>query len=190
MNELHVIDVNVSFDTGICKAEDHGVRLKTGDYNSTKFVFNFDHFADGRKVLEMRNPSGKTVMMAEITDNEVLIGGKDENDEPCSILNEQGYYILEISLYGENSKLTSAFGEVYVEAQQVECEDIELPTPSIIDQINTDLAKLGNIINSMVFAQFDVDMTTGEVYAIVPDGFDDLDFSINVNGEMEMIIDE
>ncbi len=114
MNEIKV-KVNFAKKTLIKTGTD----LTVNDYNSTKLVFDFDR-QDGTKILEMINPSGELVLLENIKDNEVILTGKTEDGKDASLFTEEGQYIFEISLYEENSKLTSASGKLRVRAEQVE----------------------------------------------------------------------
>ena len=59
MNE---IKVKVNFKNRTIYKQ--GVDLTSGDYNSTKLLFEFDR-QDGRKVFEMKDPDGNLVLLAE-----------------------------------------------------------------------------------------------------------------------------
>ena len=162
---MNIIKVKVNFEKSICQAT--GIDLITGDYNSTKMVFDFVNNPSGVKVLEMKSPSDNLVYVGEIKNNEVILVGKkevttiheevtytkyiDENEniywydpesekiydnewveqsevylddlivvtEDVSLFNEDGTYIFEISLYGDNSKLTSVYSKIKVKPEQV-----------------------------------------------------------------------
>ena len=88
MNEIYI---RVNFSKG--NIEKTKEKLITGDYNSTKLIFEFDRY-DGIKVFEMKNPDGQLVMAQTITNNEIILVGEDENNHPASIFNKAGYYIL------------------------------------------------------------------------------------------------
>ena len=106
---MNVIDVKIDFKNGKCIKQ--GISVVTGDYNSTKVVFEFNEEAEnGRKVFEMKNPKDELVYADEIVNNEVvLVGEREENGETItySLFGEEGDYTFEVSLYGDNSKLTS-----------------------------------------------------------------------------------
>ena len=112
---MNIINVAIDFTNGTNTIT--GINLVTGDYASTKIVFSFDR-SDGRKVFELRNPSGQVVYAGDIVNNEVVLAG-EENGEVYSVFNEAGYYIYEVSLYNGNSKLTSAKGQLPVNKEQV-----------------------------------------------------------------------
>ena len=117
---MNIIKVNIDFEQGIC--QNRGISVVTGDYNSTKIVFDFnenvDESAATRKVFEMKNPSGELVYVDEIIDNEVVLVG-EEDDAMYSLFGEAGDYTFEVSLYGENSKLTSVCGYITAKEEQV-----------------------------------------------------------------------
>ena len=143
-----------------------GTSLTTGDYNSTKIIFEFDR-EDGRKVFEMINPNNELVFCDEIVNNEVILVGQAEvttihNDvtytkyiddqedvywydketetiyddefteatgitlddltivtEDASLFTMPGRYVFEISLYVDDSKLTSKSDYLDVKEEQV-----------------------------------------------------------------------
>lgn len=122
---MNIIKVNIDFEQGIC--QNKGISVVTGDYNSTKVVFDFienkeEESAATRKVFEMKNPSGELVYVDEIVNNEVvLVGYKEEEGEEVSysLFGEAGDYTFEVSLYGEDSKLTSVCGYITAKEEQV-----------------------------------------------------------------------
>lgn len=113
---MNIINVKVNFKNRTMYKQ--GVYLTSGDYNSTKMVFDFD-VQDGIKILEMKSPSGKLVLVTEIKNNEVILIGKTEDGNVASLFNETGDYVYEISLYDGESKLTSAFDKIKVKQEQV-----------------------------------------------------------------------
>lgn len=165
MNEIK-IKTNFTKRTCIVK----GVNLTSGDYNSTKLVFDFDR-QDGTKIFEMNNPSGDLLFMDEIKNNEVILVAKQDittkhNDityieykdnqnntyyydsesdklydsawtelavfnledytkqqRNVSLFSEAGKYTFEVSLYEEDSKLTSASGALTIKQSQVDIDD-------------------------------------------------------------------
>ena len=162
---MNIIKVKVNFEKGVCDTT--GINLITGDYNSTKMVFDFVNNPTGIKILEMKSPSDSLVYVGEIINNEVILVGKkpvttvheevtytkyvDNEDnvywydeetekiynsefveqqgisldsltivmEDASLFSEDGTYIFEISLYGDNSKLTSVYSKIKVKPEQV-----------------------------------------------------------------------
>lgn len=133
---MNIINVDINFKDGINKLT--GINLITGDYASTKMVFNFDRI-DGTKVLEMKNPSGQLVYDGEILNNEVLLCAVEEGHN-YSIFNQEGRYIYEVSLYKGDSKLTSVKGELPVQKEQVIIDgEIVEPYLPIFDQLMQDI---------------------------------------------------
>ena len=67
--------------------------------------------------------------------------------EKASIFTEEGNYIFEISLYEDDSKLTSASGKIKVKAEQVKIDDnMVTPYIPIFDELMQDVeTALGNI---------------------------------------------
>lgn len=90
MNEYYV---NVSFETGKIKSDLK--RLVQNDYNSTKINFTFDK--EGRVLFKMLYPD-KTEYVTDIQNNELIFG--------AGILNQEGDYEYEISLYTKDGRLT------------------------------------------------------------------------------------
>ena len=118
---MNIIKVNIDFEQGIC--QNKGISVVTGDYNSTKVVFDFtengeEESAATRKVFEMKNPSGELVYVDEIVNNEVILVGEEDNTM-YSLFGEAGDYTFEVSLYGEDSKLTSVCGYITAKEEQV-----------------------------------------------------------------------
>ena len=143
---MNTINVAISFTNGTNTIT--GISLVTGDYASTKMVFTFDR-ADGTKVLEIKNPSGETRFVGEITNNEVVLTGVDDG-ENYSIFNEAGFYIYEVSLYVGDTKLTSAKGQLPVKKEQVIIDDetIEPYLPifdELMQEINTAITETNNL---------------------------------------------
>ncbi len=113
MNEI-VLNINFK-NKSISKSN---IFLTSGDYNSTKLVFKFD-YADGEKYFELKNPSGEVVLYSKIENDEVILVGKTKDGKNASLFKEPGDYIFEISLYNGDSKLTSAYGTIIAEKEQV-----------------------------------------------------------------------
>ena len=113
---MNVIKVYVNFENRDIKKQNK--LLTTGDYNSTKLVFEFDR-QDGRKVFEMKDPDGNLVLLTDIVNNEVVLVGKDENGNNVSLFNQPNDYRFEISLYDGDSKLTSASDYIKIKQEEV-----------------------------------------------------------------------
>ena len=121
MNEIKVL-INFKEEKNII----YGTKPITGDYNSTKLVFTFEDNPIGTKVLKIRHKeSDNPVYVGEINNNEVVLTSVDENDKNHSIFTDSGIYILEVSLYNEDSKLTSVYSEFLVNKEQIEISDVE-----------------------------------------------------------------
>lgn len=160
---MNIINVKVSFEKRTI--QNIGVVLTSGDYNSTKLVFEFDKEYEGRKIFELAKPdSTEAIFVKEIINNEVLLVTEaevkdangyikyiDTDDEvywydeannkiynsdyeeeteksiddltkvivQASIFDEAGKYKYEISLFGEDSKLTSAASSLKIKEEQV-----------------------------------------------------------------------
>ena len=140
---MNVINVKIDFTQGKCNTS--GISVVQGDYNSTKVVFEFNEEAEtGIKVFEMKNPSGNLVYADEIVNNEVILVGTRENEqeeeEIVSLFSEEGDYTFEVSLYGENSKLTSVCGYITARKEQV-----------IVDgeEVEQELTLFDNLMNEL-----------------------------------------
>lgn len=135
MNE---IKIKVKFKKGLCYSQ--GINLVTNDYNSTKLVFEFDD-NEGTKIFELRDSDDNVILADEIVNNELILARFDEHDNAYPIFTKEGEYVYEISLYKDNSKLTSASDKFKVNAEQViiDGEIVETYTP-MFDNLLSDLA--------------------------------------------------
>lgn len=170
MNEIKVI---VNFKNKQCRTYAH--ELTSGDYNSTKLIFEFD-IEDGRKVFEMKNPKGKLVLLTDIENNEVVLVGKDETGNNASLFDQEGKYVFEISLYDGESKLTSASDYIKVGKEQVVVDG---------EPITAYLPIFDKLINEV--ENLNVEMENGVVTITRKDGSQ---HSENVKGEDYIITDE
>lgn len=150
---MNIINVKIDFEQGICRNK--GISVVTGDYNSTKVVFDFvenieEESAVTRKVFEMKNPSGELVYADEIVNNEVvLVGYEEENGEevPYSLFGEVGDYTFEVSLYGEDSKLTSACGYITAKEEQIIVDGEVVETQiTLFDNLMQELTENLNVL--------------------------------------------
>ena len=165
---MNIIKVNIDFEQGIC--QNKGISVVTGDYNSTKVVFDFtenkeEESAATRKVFEMKNPSGELVYVDEIVNNEVvLVGYKEEEGEEVSysLFGEAGDYTFEVSLYGEDSKLTSVCGYITAKEEQVIVDGEVVETQiTLFDNLMQELVQnVGYVENLNVEAEKEEHTTT------------------------------
>lgn len=144
---MNIILINVSFENGTCEVS--GINLITGDYNSTVCKFTFDK-EDGTKIFKMKNPNDETVFEREIIDNEVVLTGYDENDEPASIFNSEGDYGFEVNLYDNDGRLTSSKGVISVEEELVKEDDTEIEVykplfDQLMGQLNDAITETNNL---------------------------------------------
>lgn len=152
------IKVDINFETRTIKVD--GIQLTTDDYNSTKMVFNFDR-DEGTKVLEIVNEKMELVYLEEIVNNEVILGGVTENGTPVSIFATPGTYIFEVSLYTEDSKLTSAPGtlDVVKEAILIDNDFVEPYLPALdalfvkIEERNKQIGDINSILEILVTSE-------------------------------------
>lgn len=135
MNE---IKIKVKFKKGLCYSQ--GINLVTNDYNSTKLVFEFDD-NEGTKIFELRDSDDNVILADEIVNNELILARFDEQGKAYPIFTKEGEYVYEVSLYKDNSKLTSASDKFKVNAEQViiDGEIVETYTP-MFDNLLSDLA--------------------------------------------------
>lgn len=114
--------VKVSFLKHILTKSDAGV--VEGDYNSTKLVFDFEEDVSNKRIVfKMSNPAGELIFLKDLEDNAVVLVGKDENGNTCSLFPTYGLYPFELVLYSEDKKLTSAPGWINVTKSHVTIED-------------------------------------------------------------------
>lgn len=154
---MNIINVNIDFTKGINKIT--GINLITGDYASTKMVFQFDR-TDGTKVLEMKSPSGELVYLGEIINNEVVLA-RVNNGLNYSIFSSEGRYIYEVSLYVDDSKLTSVKGELPVAKEQVIIDgEVVEPYLPLFDELMQDINSAITETNNLNISASKSDHTT------------------------------
>lgn len=191
MNEIKII---VKFKEHECYFEDEKdiKSLISGDYNSTKLVFDFD-IEDGTKVFEMKNENNEIVYAGEINNNELILVGKDENDNNCTLFNTKGTYAFEITLYGNDSKLTSAHGAFSVQQEEVVISDdvaeSHLPIfdeminnlDDALDEVETIDIDVEKVDSTTTVTLIKKDGTTKEVEIL--DGVDGINGQDGANGQ-------
>lgn len=161
---MNVINIDIDFTKGIC--EKSGISVVTGDFNSTKLVFNFAEEYQGTKIFELRHINSEIpTYVGEIINNEVvLVGTKEEEGQTIiySLFDQVGDYVFEVSLYQNDSKLTSMFGYITARQEQVIVGD-ELVEPympifdTLILEINTKLDEMDSAIQSVANLDIDVE---------------------------------
>lgn len=162
MNQYNIINVNVSFDT--LQAAITGCqlapRLVSGDYNSTKMVFTFDRDY-GTKTLEIKNKiSGNIVFVGEIVNNEVILCG-EEDGTIYSLFDTAGDYICEVSLYGEDSKLTALSFVLPVAQEQIVIGDEVIePYMPLFDTLMQQISEAITETNNLNIQAAKIDTTT------------------------------
>lgn len=157
---MNKISVDIDFTKGTLVP--NGINLITGDYNSTEIDFTFDEaHQEGIKEFEMKSPSGEVVFLDTIVDNQIILTGKDENDNNVSLFNEAGYYIFEISYRIGESKLTSVSGKLPVQQEQVVIGDeIVEPYLPIFERLMQDVSVAITETNNLDLDANKVDTTT------------------------------
>lgn len=173
MNEIKIL-INFKEEKNII----YGTKPITGDYNSTKMLFTFEDNPVGMKVLKIRpKESNNPVYVGEINNNEVILTRVDEDNKNHSIFSEAGVYILEVTLYNEDSKLTSVYSEFLVNKEQIEIdgEIVETYLPIFDELINT----VNEKIEDMESVKQDVIDANEEAKKTIADFEDDVDTYTN-----------
>lgn len=134
MNEIYV---TVNFKEHECKVD--GINLIKGDYNSTKMIFNFDR-EDGIKNFKLKNEDDELVFDGVIEDNEIILTRIDEQSKNHTIFNKVGIYSFAVILYGNDSKLTSAYGDLeIIDSMVEEDEETVISVKPVFDQLLNDV---------------------------------------------------
>ena len=132
------------------------INLVENDYNSTKFIFEFDFDKDYKKIFQMKLPSGLT-WKKEIINNELILSD-ETNTEIVPILVEDGLYEFDIAIYDDNSKLTTTDKGYFTVRTEITGEDVELDDRvPILDDLINDTTKAVNEANNL-----DIDIITDE----------------------------
>lgn len=148
MNELKAT-INFTKQTFVI----NGVDLISGDYNSTKITFNFEDSKEGTKILEIRPKDSEDknpTFMGEIINNEVILVSKDSEEHSISPFTNGGVYLLEVSVYGDDSKLSTITKSINVLPEQIILSD-DIVTPylpifdELIQEINTAITETNNL---------------------------------------------
>lgn len=148
MNELKAT-INFTKQTFVI----NGVDLISGDYNSTKITFNFEDIKNGTKILEIRPKDSEDknpTFMGEIINNEVILVSKDSENNSISPFTNGGVYLLEVSVYGDDSKLSTITKSINVLSEQIILSD-DIVTPylpifdELIQEINTAITETNNL---------------------------------------------
>lgn len=128
---MNAYTFDVSFSTGVISSP--YFTLVVNDHNSTTFKFKFDQ--DGRYVFKMLYPDG-TCYVQDIVNNELILGK--------GVLNQDGNYRFEISLYGDDNRLTTSLTKEF--PVRLELVDTDVPVEvddrvpildNLIEQTNT-----------------------------------------------------
>ena len=192
MNE---IKIKVKFKKGLCYSQ--GINLVKNDYNSTKLVFEFDE-TEGTKIFEMKDPDDNVVFADEIVNNELILARFDGNNNAYPIFTKAGKYTYEISLYKDNSKLTSVADKLKVTEEQVviDGEIVQTYTPMFdnllsdlssalqeTDNLDIDVSKSGNVATVTITkkdgTEESVEISDGQNGQSGRDGRDGADATIN-----------
>ena len=116
--------------------------LVQNDYNSTKLNFTFDK-TGSRVLFKLKAPNGDNILNTQIVNNEIIL-------EP-GVLSQVGDYEAEISLYGNDSKLTNYQTlNFYVRDVLINTDEIIEPSheKEILDQLINDVNTLESTVNT------------------------------------------
>ena len=92
---MNIYNFDVNFTTGKIYGPD--LLLVVNDHNSATFKFTFDQ--EGRYIFKLLYPDN-TIYVQDIVDGELVL--------TKGVLNQEGNYKFEISLYGDDNRLTTA----------------------------------------------------------------------------------
>lgn len=118
MNE---IKLKVNFGKRTCVKS--GISLTTGDYNSTKIIFEFDR-QDGTKIFEMKNPDGDIIFVDEIVNNEVILVGQADITTKHNDVIYIKYIDDNETIYWYDSELDKLYDTSFVEVQNVSIDNL------------------------------------------------------------------
>lgn len=118
MNE---IKIKVNFGKRTCVKS--GISLTTGDYNSTKIIFEFDR-EDGKKIFEMKNPNNEIIFVDEIINNEVILVGQADITTKHNDVIYIKYTDDNDIVYWYDSESEKLYNTEFVEVQNVSLDDL------------------------------------------------------------------
>lgn len=118
MNE---IKLKVNFGKRTCVKS--GISLTTGDYNSTKIIFEFDR-EDGTKIFEMKNPNDEVIFVDEIINNEVVLVGQADVTTKHNDVTYIKYTDENDTVYWYDSELEKLYNTSFVEVQNVSIDNL------------------------------------------------------------------
>ena len=146
------------------KIESPDIKLVQNDYNSTKFLFQFDFEEDYAKVFQMKYPSG-TSWIKEIINNELVLVD-EKNTENVPVLIENGLYKFDIAIYDGNSKLTTTDESYFNVRSEIQGENVELDDRvPILDNLINETRKAVNEADNL-----DIDIEDSVVTITKKDG--------------------
>ena len=104
-----------------------GTSLTTGDYNSTKIIFEFDR-EDGRKVFEMINPNNELVFSDEIVNNEIILVGKAEVTTIHNDVTYTKYLDDQENVYWYDKETEKIYDSEFIETTEITLDELEVVT--------------------------------------------------------------
>ena len=162
-------DVYISF-TGKSEVKS-AYPIVCGDFNTSKIHLEYDRDYSNEVIMfKMSNPNGETVMLEEVKNDEVVLVGYDENGKACSVLDKAGNYIIEVSVFKQDGKITSTPATLKVDKEQVKLDNkVIVPYLPIIDDIVAEENKRQEAENQRVKADAERDAQINEIGTIVGD---------------------
>ena len=100
-----------------------GISLTTGDYNSTKIIFEFDR-PEGTKIFEMKNPDGDIIFVDEIINNEVILVGQADVTIKHNDVTYIKYTDSEDTIYWYDKETEKIYDTSFVEVQNVSLDNL------------------------------------------------------------------
>jgi hypothetical protein len=118
---MNKIKLKVNFGKRTCVQS--GISLTTGDYNSTKIIFEFDR-EDGTKIFEMKNPNDEVIFVDEIVNNEVILVGQADVTTKHNDVTYIKYIDDNETIYWYDSELDKLYDTSFVEVQNVSIDEL------------------------------------------------------------------
>ena len=118
---MNKIKLKVNFGKRTCVKS--GISLTTGDYNSTKIIFEFDR-EDGTKIFEMKNPNDEIIFVDEIVNNEVTLVGQADVTTKYNNVTYIKYTDDNENIYWYDSELDKLYDTSFVEVQNVSLDNL------------------------------------------------------------------
>ena len=118
---MNKIKLKVNFGKRTCVKS--GISLTTGDYNSTKIIFEFDR-EDGTKIFEMKNPNDEIIFVDEIVNNEVTLVGQADVTTKHNDVTYIKYIDSVDTIYWYDKETEKLYNSSFVEVQNVSIDNL------------------------------------------------------------------